>query len=60
MPLDTLSAWPVAAAEDRLIEAFDDLDATELLICYEGLTRTLGGAGKRLAEKMRTLRGFRI
>ena len=53
--------------ESVLVSRFDSLDAVELSVAYEGLRSAAlsdgeggGRGGTRLAEKMRSERGFRV
>ena len=54
------------ALESVLLSRFDSLDAMELSVAYEGLRSAAlsddggGKGGTRLAEKMRSERGFRV
>ena len=56
------------ALESVLLSRFDSLDAVELSVAYEGLRSAAlsddggdtGRGGARLADKMRSERGFRV
>ena len=56
------------ALESVLLSRFDSLDAVELSVAYEGLRSaalsddggSAGRGGARLADKMRSERGFRV